>query len=220
MSCIIVAIEGLDGTGKSTTVRLLADALSAEIVRNPPASLSADRSGADRLPPEARRAWYLEANRVAMSEARAIAARGRPVVLDRSVASTLAFGAAEREEIASLGDVPAGFPLPDVIILLELPEAARLQRHRGRNDVKTAEEGRLATDHAFRERVLAGYRRLCTKALSALPAPEQVVRELVEIVNDVTETLNAPVSAPPPTETVLAPPPSTSPGRRPGTASR
>lgn len=216
MSGFIVAIEGLDGTGKSTTVRLLAEALGAEIVRNPPASLAADRIRADRLPPEARRAWYLDANRVAMSEARAIAACGRPVVLDRSVASTLAFGAAEREESASLGDVPTGFPLPDVIVLLELPEAARLQRHRGRSDVKTAEEGRLATDHAFRERVLAGYRRLCTHTVLALPTPQQVVREVLEILDDVTNTVTDSAAAPP-NETVPGPPPDTSQRRRPGT---
>jgi thymidylate kinase len=175
---LVVAIEGLDGSGKSTTVRLLAGALGASVVRNPPASLAADRPRADALPPHEKRAWYLHANRVAIEEALSRAAKGAPVVLDRSVTSTLAFGAAERGEIATPGDLPAGFPMPDAIVLLEIPEAERRRRHLGRGDVATAEEQRLATDDAFRERVLAGYRRLCSHRVSACASPEDVVCEI------------------------------------------
>ncbi len=179
---LVVAIEGLDGTGKSTTVKLLAKELAAAVVNNPPDGLIADRARADRLAPDKRRAWYLEANRIAMEEARSHAANGPAVVLDRSVASTLAFRAAERGEVASLSDVPSRQLLPDVIVFLQLSERERLRRHQGRSEPKTGEERRLAGDRAFRRRVLVGYQRLCTHVVSAAPEPARVVGEILKVL--------------------------------------
>ena len=177
---LVIAIEGLDGSGKSTTVLLLADRLGARIIRNPPAELASDRSVADGLPPDQRRAWYLGANGRAMELARATT--GQPVVLDRSIASTLAFGAAERGEVAQKSDVPAGFELPDVLALLSLPEAVRRARHAGRRGDVTTEEERLAVDHAFRERVLSGYANLCSATVDATGKPDAVVDAILKAI--------------------------------------
>jgi dTMP kinase len=177
--CIIVAIEGLDGVGKSTMVNLLAVRLGAVVIRNPPATLAAERAGADRLEPEARRRWYLNANRVAMEQAMAAALAGKPVVLDRSIASTICFGAAERGKVASRDDIPFGFPLPDSIFLLSVPEPARRARHKNRGSGATSEEDRLVADDAFRERVLAGYRNICTSDIDACGTPESIVLEIL-----------------------------------------
>jgi thymidylate kinase len=175
----IVAIEGLDGSGKSTTVKLLAALLDAVVIRNPPASLDYERAAADALEPPARRAWYLNANRVAMQEALAVARTGRPVVLDRSIASTLCFGAAERGEIARKSDIPAEFPLPGFIVLLAVPEEERRRRHGGRGDGATTEESRLVKDDGFRERVLASYRALCTHEVDASGSPHDIAASIV-----------------------------------------
>ncbi|MFZ4580536.1 MAG: viperin family antiviral radical SAM protein [Myxococcota bacterium] len=176
----VVAIEGLDGCGKSTTVQLLAERLGARIIHNPPRELAVERADADRLPPEERRAWYLRANRVAMDLARATV--GQPVVLDRSVASTLTFGAAERGTVAQPGDVPAGLPLPDLIVLLQVPEDVRRQRHGDRHEAVTGEELRLATDDLFRARVVRGYENLCAVRVDATGTPEAVVEAVMSVV--------------------------------------
>jgi radical S-adenosyl methionine domain-containing protein 2 len=173
----IIAIEGLDGTGKSTTVALLAKRLGARIIRNPPEELAGERAAIDQEDDTARRAWYLNANRTAMQMA--LDVKHQPVVLDRSVASTLAFGAAERGEIATRTDMPADFELPDAIVLLSLPESVRRARHAHRGDAATGEEGRLAADGAFRERVLAGYANLSTAVVDAAGTPEEVVDAVV-----------------------------------------
>jgi thymidylate kinase len=176
----IVAIEGLDGCGKSTTVQLLADRLGARIIRNPPAELAKARKQADALPDGERRAWYLNANRLAMRQARGTQG---PVVLDRSVASTLAFGAAARNQVACKDDLPPDFPLPNIVVLLAVPEDVRRARHAGRRGEVTTEEERLAADDAFRNRVLAGYANLCTVRVDATGTPEHVVEAILRDVH-------------------------------------
>lgn len=177
----IVAIEGLDGCGKSTAVRLLADRLGAVVIRNPPQQLAAERIIADALGPVARRAWYLQANWLAMAEAMAMT--DRAVVLDRSIASTLCFGAAERGEVADLTDVPPGFPLPDLIVLLALPESVRRSRHAGRRGDVTVEEERLSADAGFRDKVLCGYRNFCSASVDASVSPEGVVSTIMTLID-------------------------------------
>ncbi len=175
----IIAVEGLDGTGKSTTVALLSVALGATVVRNPPASVAGARAVADGLPQQERRAWYLDANRAAMVEARAAAELGARVVLDRSVASTLAFGSAERGMTATLDNLPDKDLLPDAIVLLTLPETHRRLRLRAGRNATTGEEDRLSTDPAFRGRVVDGYRQICSHVVSAAPPPEDVVAAIL-----------------------------------------
>jgi UMP-CMP kinase 2 len=179
----IIAVEGLDGSGKSTIVTLLAQSLGAVVIRNPPESFAAERWRADAFEPDARRRWYLRGNRVAMEEARAIAEAGTPVVLDRSVASTVCFGAAERAMIARREDVPADFPRPDFIVLLVLPEEIRRARRRSRGGEATSEETRLERDIDFRDRVLAGYRNVCSAVVDASGVPASVVSAILHLLN-------------------------------------
>lgn len=163
----IVAIEGLDGTGKSTVVRALAERLGAVVMTSPPASMRDERRLADELGPEQRRPFYRRANEVVMNEAVASSFAGTPVVLDRSIASTLAYGSAERGKVATRAHLPKDLPLPDHTVVLEVEESRRRQRHRDRGTEVTVEEQRLATDDAFRERVQQGYQALATMVVDA-----------------------------------------------------
>lgn len=154
----IVAIEGLDGSGKSTMVTMLAESLSAVVVRCPPDTMRAERVLADRLPARDRRAFYRRGNAEAMRLAAEQVMDGVPVVMDRSFASTLAYGAAENLAIATSTDRPKATERPDVVVFLDVPEPERRRRLDGRGDNVTNEEQRLANDDAFRNRVIAGYR--------------------------------------------------------------
>lgn len=176
----IIAIEGLDGTGKSTVVRALAERIGAVVMSSPPASMREERRVADAQPPEQRRTFYRRANEVTMTEAVARAFAGTPVVLDRSIASTLAYGAAERGEVATRGQLPKGPPIPDHIVVLEVEEARRRQRHRDRGSDVTEEERRLEKDDAFRERVQLGYRALATMVVDAAGTVEATVDAIAD----------------------------------------
>jgi radical S-adenosyl methionine domain-containing protein 2 len=175
----IVALEGLDGSGKSTLVRTLAETLGAQVVRCPLEGTEAERAIADASPPPERRAWYLRAHYAAMARATELVFAGVAVVMDRSFASTLAYGAAERGVVASLADVPGDLPRPDLLLLLEVEEGERVRRIATRERAETEEERQLREDAAFRERVLAGYRALGAVSLDATRGAEEVLREAI-----------------------------------------
>jgi radical S-adenosyl methionine domain-containing protein 2 len=178
-SAPIVAIEGLDGSGKSTVVRELAAKMGAAVVTSPPAHMSADRAAADGLPPAERRAWYWRANREAMKNATDHVFQGTPVVMDRCFATTAVYAAAELGRVATPGDVPRDVLRPDIVFLLTVPEDARQERLRGRGSARTAEEDRLTADDAFRQRVLDGYVSLGAHHVDAAGTVESVVAAVV-----------------------------------------
>jgi dTMP kinase len=159
----LIAIEGIDGSGKSTQARLLADALGALLTHEP---------GATALGLELRR-LLLESSGSAISpsaEALLMAAdraqhvfevvvpaleSGRWVVTDRFSASTLAYQgygrALDLEALRALVDWAAGGLTPDLTVLVALaPEQARARRSQGADRLE-----RL--DAAFHERVRQGY---------------------------------------------------------------
>ncbi len=174
----LIAIEGLDGTGKTTVARLLAIELGVALVRNPPDVLAQERALADARPEQERRAWYAEANRIAAEDAVRHQWEGRAVVMDRCAASTVAFKAASSGMVARPEDWPSGVTRPDLTILLNVPEPVRLARLAARPSKESQEEARLRCDDGFRARVLAGYEALGALRLPAGGPPEEVVASI------------------------------------------
>jgi radical S-adenosyl methionine domain-containing protein 2 len=183
----LIAVEGLDGTGKSTTVRALAARLGAAIVCNPPLELAAERVAADAGETMVRRRWYLHANRVAARQANLARASGQPVVMDRSVASTLAFGAAERGE--PVGEWPRDIPRPDLLAVLVVSDEERKRRIQARVGTRTKEEDRLGRDHTFRRRVLDSYWTLGGVQIDASGPVDEVVEKLLDVARRSTSDI-------------------------------
>jgi radical S-adenosyl methionine domain-containing protein 2 len=179
----IVAIEGLDGSGKSTVARALAARLGASVVKSPPSRTLHERAAADELPASERRDWYWRANREAMKDATDLVFQGTPVVMDRCFASTAAYGAAELGTVATLAEARRDVPRPDLVFLLSIAEGERRRRLRGRGGSPTKEEGRLSHDGAFRNRVLGGYAALGARSVDATGTVDDVVGVIVEQVD-------------------------------------
>jgi dTMP kinase len=163
----LIALEGIDGCGKSTQARILSGRLDAVSTFEPGAtllgeslrSLLLDPGGA----PVAVRAEALlmaadRAQHVAEVIAPALDA-GRWVVTDRYAASTLAYQGhgrgLDRSDLKALIGWATGGLRPDLTLLFDLPVAvAAARRHGGEVDRMEAE------GEAFQQRVADGYLEL------------------------------------------------------------
>lgn len=147
---MIIAVEGLDGAGKSTVARILVRAIGALYVPLPPPRLGlVDNALFEDLTAGSRYAYYV-------SSVLSIAERAHPsdlIVADRFVASAHAM---HLDITSPLGDALRALPLPtpDVTFYLDVDEVARCQRLRNRGRKLDAFEERLSTDGVFRDRVM------------------------------------------------------------------
>lgn len=205
-SGLFVVFEGGEGSGKSTQLELLAQALRSEgrdvvVTREPGATELGERirslllerssgdSGAASPSPRAEALLYAadRAHHVATVVRPALAA-GRIVISDRYIDSSLAYQGAGRtlpvEEVAWLSAWATGGLQPDLVILLDIDPAVGLARvaGRGRADRLEAENVR------FHERVRYAFLDLAAKdpkryvVIDATQAPEEIARQVAERV--------------------------------------
>jgi dTMP kinase len=164
---LYVALEGVEGCGKSTHARRLGDRLGAVVTREPGGTrigallrgILADTANTDM---DARTEALLMAADRAQHMAEVIEpalAAGSHVVSDRSVYSTLAYqGHGRGLRIERLLDISAWAlrdRLPDVVVLLEVPDDVMRERLAKRDLDRFEREG-----PKFFERVAAGFRAL------------------------------------------------------------
>jgi len=163
----LIILEGLDGSGKSAMSRRLASKISAEKCSTPPESIKHLRTFFDNHS-ELRTAFYSLGNYIAALEISCILTE-KPVVVDRFWHSTTAYALAQ--EVAndpnklSLPQVeddiykwPSDLLKPDIVILLNVSEEVRLERHSRRHpESVTLQEKLLKDDTKFREDVLKAY---------------------------------------------------------------
>ncbi len=160
----LVALEGIDGCGKSTQARILAERLGAVSTFEPGAtplgaSLRTLLLAPDGDPVATRAEALLMAADRAQHVADVLAPAlevGRWVVTDRYAASTLAYqgygrGLDRAELEALVGWATAGLR-PDLTVLFDLPVEVAVARRHGGGDDRMEAEGR-----AFLQRVADGY---------------------------------------------------------------
>lgn len=184
---VCVALEGLDGVGKTTVAALLAAKLGAQLLRTPPDAMRACRPFFDRADDATRKAYYVVGNFVAGEEVKALLAAGRSVVLDRFHASTFAYRYGKQPgPLPEPGDAAYAWPpelcRPTHMVLLTLPHVDRVARRAGRMDVaETPEEALLRESADTSERINEAYRRFgCTEVrLAAGDSAEAVVEKVV-----------------------------------------
>ena len=203
----LIALEGIDGCGKSTQARLLAGRLGALATFEPGATPlgSALRGlvlGRDGAPVSPRTEALLMAADRAQHVAEVIAPAleaGSWVVTDRYSASTLAYqgfgrGLARRELEELIGWATAGIR-PDLTVLFDLPVAVAAARRRGTGD---REDRMEAEGSAFQQRVADGYLALATERTDpwlVVDATESV-EAIADAVWDAVEVLAGPGGTP------------------------
>jgi dTMP kinase len=167
---MFLTFEGIEGSGKTTQLRRLAERIpNAIVTKEPGGTPSADRIRAILLDPDShldrvaelflfaasRRQHVMEVIRPAL-------ARGEVVLCDRFTDSTLAYQGFGRvldlDQLRTLNAWATDSLTPDVTLLFDLPEEVGLSRARSRNAAVTPHEGRFeAEDLRFHRRVREGY---------------------------------------------------------------
>lgn len=187
----LVALEGLDGSGKSTQLPALVGALRAagrDVVatREPTDGAHGQRIRAmarsgQLVAPDEELRWFFEDRRehVAQVIAPALAA-GRTVVTDRYYLSTVAYqGARGLDWRAILADSEREFPIPDLALLFELPAEVGLARVHARGG--PAEPAFERADYLARvAAIFAAIERDYVARIDATAGPEAVAAAALE----------------------------------------
>ncbi|PSN33164.1 hypothetical protein C0J52_18824 [Blattella germanica] len=155
-----IVFEGLDGSGKTTTIKKLMKKISARQMSTPPECLMVLRTWFDVQPAQLRRAYYSLGNYIVGQSVEKTLQAG-PVLMDRFWNSTAAYAIADEVRDKNIPLPPAGDPLyqwpsdltkPDKVLFLDVCEKIRLNRHSGRNTTNTNEEQQLANEAAYRQK--------------------------------------------------------------------
>jgi len=166
----LIALEGIDGCGKSTQARLLADRLGAVLTFEPGATaLGASLRTLLLDPDQPAVAERAEALLMAADRAQHVAevvrpalGRGEWVVTDRFSASTLAYQGYGRGldlgELTGLIEWATGGLAPDLSVLVEVEPAVGRARRAGTPRDRMESEGA-----GFDQRVADGYRLLADR---------------------------------------------------------
>lgn len=136
---ILVAVEGIDGTGKSTQVQLLAQALrlagedpivSKEPTDGPWGQKIKQSAANGRLSLEEElQAFINDRTEHVLNIVQPALDAGRIVILDRYFYSTIAYQGSRGGDVASLkAEMETRFPIPDAVFLLDLDPTLAVDR--------------------------------------------------------------------------------------------
>jgi len=139
-----ICVEGIDGTGKSTVARKVAELLNGIYYKTPPEPFASIRGVVDRVGDAYARALYYAASvAYAATEIKCLREIA-PVVCDRYIYSTIAYHVVLSPEVgALLRSLP--FDQPDQSFVLTAEESVRLQRLDDRS--RTLEQPPLNRDY-------------------------------------------------------------------------
>ncbi len=174
----LLVFEGVDGSGKSTQVRLLAEQLRASDIAHLVTKEPTDgvwgrkiramaRSG-ELVAPEEELRWFLEDRREHVATVlRPALDAGKLVLSDRYTLSTVAYqGARGLDPQRLLAQAEAEFPLPDLALIFELEAAVGLARVQARGEIAEP----AFEEAAFLSRVAAVFRALDRPYLARIDA--------------------------------------------------
>ncbi|TGN67382.1 dTMP kinase [Paracoccus liaowanqingii] len=194
---MLISFEGIDGCGKSTQARLLAEALRAEgrevvLTREPGGSPGAEEirrllveGAGERWSPETECLLFTAARRDHLERTiRPALAAGHTVVTDRFADSTRVYQGAARGDLRDLVDRLHGLMIgiePDRSFVIDIDPATGLQRGAARGG---AEDRFESLGLGFQERLATGFRALAreypdrVRLIDGRGTPDQVAARI------------------------------------------
>lgn len=208
MKGIFITFEGIEGCGKTTQIRLLADHLRQKgrdvtLTREPGGSLIGDKIRAILLNPVhegmtsvTELLLYAAARNQHIEEViRPAIKKGGVVLCDRYADATAAYQGAARKIapkiISEVHRIATGGLMPDITILLDCPPEEGLARARERNETDTVSQGEDRFEREglkFHRRVRKGYLKIAKKeprrvfVVDATKSSHEMHSKIVQII--------------------------------------
>ncbi len=198
---MFITLEGIEGSGKTTQLRKLAERIPNVLVTKEPGGTPvADRiraillDTAMRIDPVAELFLFAASRRQHVTEViRPALAEGRVVLCDRFTDATLAYQGFGRlldlDRLRGLNDWATDGLHPELTLIFDLPEETGLTRARSRNTNAPVDEGRFELkDLRFHRRVREGYLALAASeperyaVIDARGTPDEVFASVVEVL--------------------------------------
>jgi dTMP kinase len=205
---MFITFEGIEGSGKTTQIRLLAERIpEAVVAKEPGGPAIAERIRAilldtrSTIDPVAEVLLFAASRRQNVVEViRPALAAGRVVLCDRFTDATLAYQGFGRlldlDRLRMLNNWATDTLQPDVTLLFDLPEEEGLRRARSRNATAPVDEGRFESeDLRFHRRVREGYLSLAAAeparfvVINGVGSPDEVHRRTIETLRTRTPDL-------------------------------
>ena len=196
---MFITFEGIEGSGKSTQMRRLAERMPDAIAtKEPGGTETGDRIRAllldskSTIEPVTEVLLFAASRRqLVMELIRPALAQGKTVLCDRYADSTLAYQGYGRlldlDRLKTLTDWATDGLKPDRTLLFDLPEEVGLRRARSRNATQVQDEGRFETeDLRFFRRIREGYLAMAVaepqryRVIDANGTPDEVFNRMME----------------------------------------
>ncbi|XP_071052795.1 UMP-CMP kinase 2, mitochondrial-like isoform X2 [Onthophagus taurus] len=187
----LIVFEGLDGSGKTTLSKKLAEKHNAALFCTPPSSISDIRDvfENDKV---LRTAYYSLGNYLAQIEILG-KLKEKPVVLDRFWHSTTAYSLAQSVHNGQIkclppkGDKiynwPSDLIQPDMVVFLDVSEEERQRRHEIRNTTNTNQEQLLKSQKEFRNNIIQAYKYMENPAVNFINVDGPIEKCVDDIYN-------------------------------------
>lgn len=186
---VFIAVEGLDGTGKSTVIRLLAERCGCTLFKTPPDAFGAFRSEIDAAYQEndfAQQLFYASTVAHVSKLAETSLAAGCSVIVDRYWLTTKIYAGVRRQRI-NLDNLEVSLLRPDFTLYLHSSEAIRRERMkvRGMTDLdrrSCADAERLQALYA--EELKRDFSGIVCPFDSGALAPEVIATRFIATIGD------------------------------------
>ena len=184
---MFIVIEGLDGSGKSTVSKHLAEKLNAKLLTTPGAGFKEVRKQLDTVfehNPKARQLFYMATVLNVASEAQRLIDSGQNVVVDRYWLSTQVYHHwMSNGQCYTLDEVESELLAPDLTVYLDLPVDERIARINNRNYC-TSEDKQTLTEQAN-----DGLRSLYIGMCDGKPVGKWLMVDASQSVNSIVDNI-------------------------------
>jgi dTMP kinase len=213
-SGLFFSFEGVEGSGKSTQVKLLAEYLEAKgyevvLTREPGGSPISDEirkilltSSTDGISPKAELLLFLASRAEHVEKIiRPALEKGKVVITDRYTDSSLAYQGEARsltmEDVSKLNDFATSNLYPDLTFLLDLDPENGLKRSLDRLNREGSDESRMEEeDQSFHEKTREAFLKIAKLdpdrfcVLDASETPEDIFEKIKDYLSSPLERLN------------------------------